>query len=115
MGAEVIQIGLATVLMAAYLIWVAGKVYRFLMASMPRWVQAYTAEVQPFVPVLIVAFYVVNTWDLSFGGKGISAIIAAGQLIGWLALSDDDDNDRWKRRRRRLAERLGRRHVPGEA
>jgi hypothetical protein len=102
-------IGVSAALLAVYLIWTSGRAHRRAMVPMPLWVLAFAAEVQPFIPVAIVAFYATSTWDTTSPVfKGWSAGCAAVQLVGWLLLSDDDD-DRWKRRRRRLAERFSRR------
>jgi hypothetical protein len=105
--------GLSAVLMAVYLIWVAGRAHRFGLLRVPRWVPAFTAEVHPFIPVAIVAFYVLQTWGAPTPATGVLVCITAVQLVGWLLLSDDDD-DRWKRRRRRLADRFRRRSLAGE-
>lgn len=96
--------------MMVYLAWVAGKLHNRAGVPMPRSAPVFSAEVHPFIPAAIVAFYACITWEAAPLDHWVGSVIAAIQLAGWLVYSDDDD-DRWRRRRRRLAAWLARRRA----
>ena len=98
-----LQIIAGSGLLLAFGIFMAGELARF-TGQKEGWIVSSASELHPFIPAIIVASYIVQSWNAPTGARLVSAAVAAVGLASWLLRPPPDD--RWKRRRKRLKTQL---------